>query len=610
MNIRRSARAVLMGCFALLLALPALAPAMTFINPPLTVKSAITSGYPDVSIFAERYGANRGRLHMVYVDSNAQGGRSIYYTRETDIGNNVFLTPVRISPLNNSNYVDPDISVDRLGVAHICYAGPNLDTPSIANDDAIYYARVGTSGAIALSAIRVSPDTTTVASSPQIAAVKFRNTSLVQSFIAYVGNDPVGLDTDVYLLSSDSNSQNTFSTVGNVSNDTDSGENRIAFDLVESLPPTPGSSDYLIQGAVVWEKNTQLYVSTTFNASSTDVSFRAQQSLLGNVQADDPSLSIQSVNGAGNGYVGHLALRARDQAVPYLKYVQFAELPDAGTILKEERSSFSPVTQMTYPSITIEPYDSTDLSGSNFLTARFNKPVSISFYDAFTRTLNVARNTGGLGSSFDIQEGTPRPISSFTDTGFVSFNPSNFASEGPKVIATTRVNLVHRLRVAGQLNTDLVLVLETGYTTPTPSPTVSPSPTATGTVSPSATATPSPTAGPTATATATPTASISPTASATPSPTTIIVPTPSQTASPSPTPSPTSVGTPIPTPSPTPSPTLGPTLTPTPDVVNRTEILDTLLGYRPAPTSGRVAMGDSDGNGFWDIADVIAFNIP
>jgi len=39
------------------------------------------------------------------------------------------------------------------------------------------------------------------------------------------------------------------------------------------------------------------------------------------------------------------------------------------------------------------------------------------------------------------------------------------------------------------------------------------------------------------------------------------------------------------------------------------EIIDTLLGFRPAPSASRVAQHDVDANGFWDAGDVASFNV-
>ncbi len=57
-------------------------------------------------------------------------------------------------------------------------------------------------------------------------------------------------------------------------------------------------------------------------------------------------------------------------------------------------------------------------------------------------------------------------------------------------------------------------------------------------------------------------------------------------------------------PGPTPTPTPVPTLTPPPDFVSRTEIIDTLLGFRALPTDERFFLGDRNTDAVWDAADV------
>lgn len=73
---------------------------------------------------------------------------------------------------------------------------------------------------------------------------------------------------------------------------------------------------------------------------------------------------------------------------------------------------------------------------------------------------------------------------------------------------------------------------------------------------------------------------------------------PTPTPSPTPSPSPTS----SPTPSLSPTASLSPTPSPVP--VDATEMIDTLLRFRPGPNAARLKLGDRDSNGFWDAADL------
>lgn len=581
----------------LLLFRPLGAPGMSF-NSPYVIEQGITSGDSEVSVFAERFGAGKGRLHLVYTATNTMGGKSVFYRRESTIGASDFAAPVRVSPLdNNTNISQPDIYTDQNGVAHICYIGPN------ASNQAVFYARVN--GASLTGPVRASPDSTTVAAYPQIAAVKFAGRSLVQPFIAYVGNDPTfgQTDTEVVLLIANPSSTTTFDTVLKLTDDADSTESNLAFDLTQSLP-TGGSPAYLIQGAVVFNRGNTLRAVLSETGSSTGIGFGAERTLVNDIVVQSPALVVQSVLGSANGFVGHVAYRVNPSEIQYL---QFARLPTGSDFQSERRSGFSFVSSPAYPSLTVVPDSTVD--------DRFQIPVTLCFYDNLGRVLNFARNTGGLSSNFGLPStvgGTARPISSFTDTGLVSFaEVSRF--DGPKVVATTFTGGANRLRAAGLRGTDFVLITEQGLTTPSPSPTpsVSPSP------SPSASATA--THSPTATASLSPTASASPTpsptgatatASPTPSPTIIIPPTVSPTESPSPTASPITSPTPTGISSPTPSQTAAPTLSPTPDVVDRNEVIDTLLGFRPAPNPARLAQGDLNSDGFWDAADIIGFNLP
>ncbi|MCC7392981.1 hypothetical protein IT571_11565 [Candidatus Sumerlaeota bacterium] len=586
------------------LAVTAAGSAITFQLPPYIVAPTTQT---QAKVFAERYGANIGRVHIVYLAQNTSGGTGVFYTRETGVGNNVFTTPLLVSPLDNKTYNEPAISVDRYGTAHIVFIG---DNPTNAANDSVFYGKVSSGGALT-AAQKITPDSVVVAFSPQVAAVQYRGRSVVQPHVAYISNDiGGGIDTDVYLLTADPLNPSNFGTPLNLSADTNSSEQNLTFDLVEGLNSGSGPTDYNIQGALVYERSNTLQAIMVSSASSTSIGFAAVQQLISNAQA--PALCVQSVFQSPNGYVGHLAFRPT-QVAGEVNYMQFAR-DGSGTIAQEVLSSFTPATVATAPSVTVEPYLPSELTGTNFINARFDKDVSISYADQGSRSENAARNSGGISSSIATALGIVAnvPLTPFTDTGFASFFPSTFFSSGETVIATTRINSVDYIRICGVLGNNVVLLQEIGVPTPTvtPTPTVSPTasvtPSATPSISPSPSAQPTSTAG-TATPTASPTSAATATASPSPSPTPIILPTASLTASPTATPPPTA--SPFVTPTPSPSHTAGPTLTATPNNVTRVEIIDTLLGFRPAPSASRVAQHDVDANGFWDAGDVASFNV-
>ncbi|MCC6546347.1 hypothetical protein IT570_04185 [Candidatus Sumerlaeota bacterium] len=562
----------------------------------------------DVQVFAERYGANMGRLHVIYRAVNTSGGTGVFYTKEGGVGTNSFSAPLLVSPLDNKTYTEPDISVDRNSVVHIVFVGKN---PTIPANDAVFYAKVSAGGALT-AAQKITPDTVTIAFSPQVAAVQHSGRSNVQAHVAYVSNDiGGGIDSDVYLLTSDAININNFGTPLNLTSDSDLGEQNVTFDLVEGLNSGGGPTDYLIQGALVYQRSNTLRAIMVTAATNQTIFFGAPVQIVASAQ--DPALAVQSVFQSANGYVGHLAFRPVSGGGALINYIQFAQA--GGTIYQETQSSFPAATSVSHASITVEPYLVSERTGNNFINARFDKDVTVSYADQSSRSLNAARNSGGISSSIAGGLGIAGnvPLTPFTDTGFVSFFPSTFFSYGPKAVATTRVSGTDYIRVGGVLDNNVVLVQELGITpTPTATPTVSPSPssvTTTVTATPTHSPSPSSTSQPTASATATPspTAAGSATPSASPTSSPIIIPTASLTASPSPSVSP--VFTISPTPSPSPSPSIGPTLTATPNIVTRTEIIDTLLGLRPAPSSARVAQHDTDANGFWDAGDVASFNL-
>lgn len=150
---------------------------------------------------------------------------------------------------------------------------------------------------------------------------------------------------------------------------------------------------------------------------------------------------------------------------------------------------------------------------------------------------------------------------------------------------------------------------ETGWDTPTatpsPTPTETPTPTATPSPTPSATPTPtpSPTATPTPTPEETPTPTPSPEPTATPTPTPSVTPTPTPTPTPEETPTPTPSPEPTATPTPTPSATPTASPTPTPDLppANRGQFIFHILGIA---TQEGVSF-DINEDGVIDAADLV-----
>ncbi|MEO8376089.1 MAG: hypothetical protein ABI579_00325 [Candidatus Sumerlaeota bacterium] len=579
-------------------------PAITFQTPPLVVAGTT---FQDEQVFAERYGVNRGRLHIVYRALNTSGGNGIWYTHETGVGNNVFTSPILVSALDNKTYTEPDIAVDRNSTAHIVFIGKN---PTVPANDSVFYCKVSSGGSLTTAA-KITPDTVTVAFSPQVAAVQFSGRSQVQPHVSYICNDlNGGFDTDIYLQYGDPINTTTFTLPLALTADTETGEQNLTFDLVEGLNSGGGSSDYLVQGGWVYERNNSLYAIMITGGSTTSFNFSAPLSVVATAQL--PSLAVQSVFRGGNGYVGHLAYRSTSSGSPQVQYTQFAI--SGGAIVQETQSSLPAATTISYPSVTVEPYLATELTGTNFVTARFDKDVTVSYADQSSKSLNAARNSGGIGATIASALGIANnvPLSPFTDTGFATLAPSILFSFGPKTVATTRINTTDYVRVGGVLDNNVVLVQELGSPTPTAtatptvsvSPSVSPVASATASVSPS----PSSTAGLTLTATPSlsPTSVTTVTPSLSPTATPIIFPTASLTASP--TASASATPSPFTTASPSPSPTVGATFTPLPNDVTQLEIIDKLLGFPPVQTAQRVAQHDSDGNGFWDAADVASFN--
>lgn len=560
-------------------------------NQPLTLASNVGTADPQVAIVAERFGANRGRLHVAFVGANAQNGTTVYYLRETGVGTSVFQPVKALSSQTAARTVtSPDIAIDGLGVAHVCW----IET--ISANQAVVYARANDSAID--GPVQVSPVQQTSASSPAIAAVQLTGDFAPRAYIAYVGDDlSAESDSEVLVMGNSPSNPFTFEFPVNLTFDTIGGDTNVSFDLIRSLG---GAS--AVQGSIVFERASNIYAIPLTGSSPSSIIFGLKEPVRLNptgILAFQPSVTVQSVFDAANGWVGHVTYRGSESGLVGPRYLQFARLPNASDFNIEPGSGLPFSNAFTYPSTIVVP--------DTVVEARWDKPASIVFFDNTSSSLSAARNSGGISSLFGLLAvggSNPKPITSFSnDVGTLNLSPLP-SSEGPRLVANTPFSGTDRLRVVARQGSNLVLINEFPLPNPTPTPTATPSPTPTAVPSPTPTRTPSPTATatqvPTPTTTATATASASPT----PSPTATFFP---------PTPSPTRTGTPSPTSSPTVSPTFTPSpsptplqsVTPTPDTVNAAEIIDTMLGLLPTPTAERFPRGDFNGDFVWDVADAI-----
>lgn len=559
----------------LFLLLAGSAQALTF-NTPLTVSSTGTSDSQAV-MFSERV-ENAGRLHLVWVS-----GGKILYRRETTAGAGAFSSEVTVgTAAANASVGSPDLFVDDTGVAHVVWIQSGTGFQEI------WYASVSGGNSVSGRAA-ITPAGTTQAAYPQVVARRFSAGGVNIPIVVYVGRDPIVNNQDTEILSLTRIS----GWVGpnNLTSDTVSGESNLAFDAVGAL-----EAPAVIQAAIVYEQNGRIFAMMSEGNSASALFFSAPVLLTPSLSGTTPDLAVQSVTGASNGYVGHVVFRSTVSSAPVIQYLQFAALPDSGTVNTETLTVESQVFGSGQPSISVLP----DSGVAN----RFNRQVLVGW--TANNALRLRRNNGGLSGTFNLVAGSSQPISTFSDAGTAG---SGVLAEGPGAVTAIVYNGTSKARaIATEGNGALLLYNESGLpnptATPTPAPTTSPIPTAT--LSPTATPSPTPTG-----ATATPT--IAPTVSPTSSPTPIIIgtATPIRTTTPTPLTTPSPSATPRPTFPPTVSPTpAGPSVTPTPYVVNGATILDTLVSFIRTPTASEFAQGDRNADDVWDAGDLVKFLNP
>src|SRR5690606_22237937 len=128
---------------------------------------------------------------------------------------------------------------------------------------------------------RATPSSVTRADFPAIAVTKLSSSGSPRAFIAYVGPDPLApvgqVDTELLVLSQLSNG--SFSTTQlNLTNDTESGETNVDFDLVRGLSTSSFSN--VVQGAIVFQKGQDIYVYLTNGSTDSGPVFLATPQLI------------------------------------------------------------------------------------------------------------------------------------------------------------------------------------------------------------------------------------------------------------------------------------------------------------------------------------------
>jgi hypothetical protein len=567
-------------------------------NQPVVLRSSLT-GLSDTEsvLFAERTGSNVGRLHVVFIAPRTEGGFGVFYRRESSAGSSAFSSPIEVSSGVAGQFSQPDLFVDPLGNAHVVWRAVTTNPAR----QHLWTAQISSGGSQVGSPIRATPSDNGEAAFPQLVALRFTQNAPVRVIVAYVGRDTNTNQTDQEVLTvSRDIGQSTYTAPFKLTDDTVSGIAALDFDMVESLPPNSGSSNWVAQGALVFERESRIYAIMSIGASDSSVTFNTDGiiEITGSFVGQSPALRVQSVFGLATGYVCHLAFIGTENNLTQASYLQFGYLGESNAFAKSERfTSFQLPTSFSasFPSITVEP--------DTVQNTRYQKRVAISYVDI--NGMQVSRNAGGLSSNFSLQVvsgETQQNISPFTDSGTIA--GMTYTSRGPGSLDTSRFSTSYYLRLIGNTTTEVHLYNEFGLPAPTPTPTATtatPTPTPSGTTAtpsltpsgtPTATATVSPSPSPT---TGTPTASMSPT----PQPT---FP-PTQSPTPSPTPTPSLTPSPIPTPSLSPTPLATPT--PLPDFVDFNEVLDTLLGVLGSPSAERFADGDANNDGIWDCSDML-----
>jgi hypothetical protein len=563
-----------------LVCLPMLASAITLTGPVVVDAGAgLSDTQPAVAV--DPSGSNAGRLHVVYLSIRPDASIGVAYRRESAPGSNVFGAPVLINASGAPGVITaPAIAVDAAGDAHVVWVR------TANNIQHLWYSRV--SGTTASNPVQITPSANRLANWPRIAALRFASGGPTRLVVAYVGNDLLVTpsDTEVQVISSVVGG--AWGSPVNLTRDTASGEQNLDMSLVESIA---SGGAIVPQGAIVYEQAGSIFGLFVESATSTAINFGTPR-LIASGGASAPTVATQSVAGSVPFMVAHVAYRRSEGGSTLVGYTQAALLPTGS--YTTARVDTLPLSNFpAWPSILVEP--------ATTVAERFDKPVTVSWFDRTTRSLTAARNTGGLSADFGLT-GTTRPPSPFFDTGTLPVS-SGFATDSPRVMARTVIGGVPRVRLAATEDNRLVLFGESAFPQPTPSPTPSPSPSPsaspTASVSPSAT----PTTGPS------PTPSPSATPSASPSPLTTLPPptvSPSFSATPSPSISPTISSTPsvsvTPSRTPTPSPSRTPTATPSPCVVTRAVMVRVLLA-RPFLCPG--AQLDLNGDGVVDIADLV-----
>lgn len=567
----RTAQAAGLCVLAILLLTAAPAPALQPIPAPVPNVENQVNRY---ALFAERHGANRGRLHAAAIVPNPSDNNllRVVHAMEQSPNSQVFGEPrvVRDSIPRSDNPRELDMVVDSAGVVHLAWVAGSTQGAFV------FYGIVDGAGArsgqITLDT-SIQPTGSLKIAAARTSSGSFRPTPV----IAYVGRSNFGgtVGNDILLLSRPGGTGN-WSGPANVTRSPTTTESNVAFDLVDSLDGA------LAQGAIVFQRGDDLYAAPTTGSSGNQVNFDTPHQISDNFNGEVPALVVQSLAGSANFYVGHVAYRSASGGSSRIEYLQFSRLQGGGG-LTVERLTFSPPGAFPgRPMIAVEP----DID----VNSRGNRRVSIAWKDEVNNSTYVVRNNGGISASFNVVGPVPPPPSTFSTVAQLSNTEVRGGGRFGKFFRNGQWRIALPILGGGAMQ----LALE-DVPPPTPTPTVSPTPSPSPTVSPTASPTATPTATPTPTATATPT--VSPTA--TPSPT----PTPTGSP-PGPTASPTA------TPSPTPTATAAPTATPTETPIGcepfRQIIIRRILGR---PSNCPPDTQDANGDGALDAADIVAVGL-